>query len=86
MSKQGFIMGRIADERVRQNIRWGDQVHSWPVWMNILMEEVGEASISCLAAEFKDNDEDQELVRESFERELIQVAAVAVAILESLQK
>ena len=37
------ILGEVLDERVEQNKKWGAQGHSEPVWLCILLEEVGEA-------------------------------------------
>jgi hypothetical protein len=74
----------IDDERARQSAKWGG-VHAWgtgdcsspavrgPVKMTVLMEEVGEVARALL-----DGNADQ------LETELVQVAAVAVAWLESL--
>lgn len=38
------VMGRILDERRRQDKIWGPQHHEPAVWLAILMEEVGEAA------------------------------------------
>lgn len=62
----------IMEERSRQDAKWGEQNHSPLKWMLILMEEVGEASKAIL-----------ERNEAQYEREMIQIAAVAVAALES---
>ncbi len=31
-------------ERMRQEAKWGEQNHEWPMWLTILTEELGEAS------------------------------------------
>lgn len=38
------ILLEISDERELQNIQWGAQHHEPPMWLTILMEEVGEAA------------------------------------------
>ncbi len=40
----GGVLEEVADERERQNNKWGAQHHDIPMWLAILMEEVGEAS------------------------------------------
>jgi hypothetical protein len=40
----GDVLVEVADERVNQNVKWGAQAHDPPVWLAILMEEVGEAA------------------------------------------
>ena len=66
------ILQEIRDERARQDAKWGSQRHLPPyTWMTILMEEVGESAQAAL-------EEDP-----NYEVELVQVAAVAVAALES---
>ena len=66
------ILQEIRNERARQDAKWGSQRHLPPyTWMTILMEEVGESAQAAL-------EEDP-----NYEVELVQVAAVAVAALES---
>lgn len=72
-SKQEIILNEIRKERRRQDEKWGIQRHPQSVWMAILMEEVGEACKAFLESNL-DSD---------YRRELIQVAAVAVAAIES---
>ena len=80
MTKQKVIHEAIDAERKRQDILWGEQNHDAITWMNILLEEVGEAA-KCV------NDFDVKVdAREQYEVELIQVAAVAVAMIESYRR
>jgi len=72
---QADALYAIADERDRQDTKWGEQNHSDERWLAILTEEVGEASRDIL--------EDKP---DSLEVELQQVAAVAVAWLESIRR
>ena len=73
------IFDDILAERLRQDEMWGPQRHEWPIWSAILTEEVGEVAEACLRAHWG-MDADLDHLRE----ELIQVAAVAVHILERI--
>ncbi len=66
------ILQAIRDERARQDAKWGVQSHSPAVWLTILMEEVGEAAWASLEGD-----------PVGYSEELVQVAAVAIAALES---
>jgi len=63
------ILLEIVAERERQLEKWGPQEHSVDRWLVILMEEVGEACVAAFKGDWV-----------NFRDELIQVAAVAVAI------
>lgn len=65
------VLGEIVNERGRQDEEWGESNHHDLVWLPILMEEVGEVAKKALKAY------DKKTV--GFDRELIQVAAVAAA-------
>lgn len=70
------ILNSIVDERIRQDEKWGDQSRHPPTfWYAILGEEVGEVANAILH-------EDTRAVA----KELIQVAAVAVAWLETMER
>jgi NTP pyrophosphatase (non-canonical NTP hydrolase) len=69
------ILELITAERRTQDEKWGVQDHLPVKWMSILMEEVGEAAKAVL---------DNRPVE--YQRELIQVAAVAMAAIESLRR
>jgi hypothetical protein len=66
-----LVLREIQAERERQDIKWGQQDHDFGTWLQILMEEIGEAS--------KDN-----LDGRDPRGELIQCAAVLVNWIESL--
>jgi len=69
------ILQKVANERIRQDTKWGVQNHGPFVWLAILLEEVGEAAKAALeGSSFK------------YQDELIEVAAVAVAAVESLNR
>ena len=60
------VIAEILQERKHRNEKWGEQHHGAWYWLCVLMEEVGEAS--------KD--------WQQYRKELIHVAAVAVAAIE----
>jgi len=69
------VVGEVIQERERQNIEWVEQNHMPTVWLAMLMEEVGEAAKAIC-----------EIKLRNYRRELIQVAAVAIAAVESLDR
>ena len=71
------IYDEIKQERRNQNIKWGEQNHYPTYWMVILMEEVGEAA-QCLCG--------KSINYKNYRKEMIQVAAVAIAALECFDK
>lgn len=73
------IYSQIEAERLRQNELWGKQRHALDRWLTILTEEVGE-----VAKAMQGDDPDR--VEDEAEEELIQVAAVAVQIIERIQE
>lgn len=74
-SDQENILREIKQERILQNEKWGEQNHHLFLWLAILGEEVGEANKSALENKL-----------DEYREELIQVAAVAVAMLECLDR
>ena len=70
------IFDEIKNERVRQEEKWGEQNHQPPEWLMILGEEVGEVNKAALEAIFSNTR------LTGYREELIQVAAVAVAMIE----
>ena len=70
-------MDRVSEERYRQDVKWGIQNHAPLVWLAILGEEVGECNKAIL-----ENKEDFAALKD----ELIQVAAVAIAAVESIER
>lgn len=80
-----IVMADILNERHRQNGKWGEQNHKPIEWLAILGEEVGEATKEALEHHFKyKGDQTERLMR--LREELIQVSAVAVAMIESLDR
>lgn len=66
---------KIAEERLAQQKKWGTQNHLATYWAGILGEEFGEVCRCIIEGDFA-----------AARNELIQVAAVAVAFYESLDR
>jgi NTP pyrophosphatase (non-canonical NTP hydrolase) len=66
----------VVAERIQQDKKWGEQYHSPADWLMILGEEVGEANKAALEARFGHED------LRKYREELVQVAAVAIAMIE----
>ncbi len=73
------IIHEIVEERQRQKIKWGKQDHHPLEWLAILGEEVGEVNRAVLSFHFGGTADTQ-----NYRKELVQVAAVAIAAIESL--
>lgn len=89
------VLQEIREERMRQNNKFGDQSHNPIEWIAILTEEVGEAAKEAVDHHFKypvnkgDNPPnifDQKMRLRDYRKELIQVAAVAVQMVEDLDR
>ena len=74
MNKEKIVKFIMA-ERARQDEKWGEQNHDIYKWLAILGEEVGEANKAALENDYS------ELMQE-----LIQIGAVTVAMIESLER
>ncbi|WP_340074498.1 hypothetical protein [Leptobacterium sp. I13] len=84
MERKGTkVISEVIDERLSQDTKWGEQNHRPMEWLSILGEEVGEVNKACLETYFNypENGGYTEM-----RKEVIQVAAVAVAIVESLDR
>ena len=94
LSNQTKIIAEIVVERQKQDEKWGEQNHNPIEWSAILTEECGEVAKEALEYHFytKKNKassdsfvwKKEKLVK--YRTELIQVAAVALAMLESLDR
>jgi hypothetical protein len=67
----------VVGERLAQDAKWGEQNHPSEVWLAILSEEVGEMAKTMLPGEGTLYDTREEAV---------QVAAVAVAFVEAIDR
>ena len=74
MNKQEII-ACVFRERERQDEKWGEQNHDIYKWLAILGEEVGEANQAALEGQTN------KLIDE-----LVQIGAVAVAMIESIER
>ena len=79
-------MSDIASERIRQNRKWGVQYHNLPEWIAILTEEVGEASKEAVDYHFSNLNQSDKEILDRFRKELVQVAAVAVQVIEHIDE
>lgn len=82
ITTQSASVRRVLSERERQDAKWGEQNHDPFTWLAILEEEVGEFSQSALTARFGGNED----IAAGLHLEAIQVAAVALAIVECLER
>lgn len=71
----------VLKERDRQEHLWGEQNHTIFPWLAILQEEVGEMCHEAMAIYFDKQNRQKEL-----RTELVQVAAVALSMLECLDR
>lgn len=72
----------IIEERIRQDQKWGEQNHNPYTYLAILIEEVGEFSQAALQTQFGGKHGGFDHLRE----EAVQTAAVALAIVECLDR
>lgn len=72
----------LINERKCQDEKWGEQNHDPYTFLTILMEEIGEYAQACLQTQFGGSKGGVERMRQ----EAVQVAAVALAIVECLDR
>lgn len=77
----------VCVERIKQDVKWGEQNHSDFKWLSILMEEVGEVA-ECVNEDnpAKERLYSHEALESNMEYELIQVAAVCIAWIEAIRR
>lgn len=82
------ILEQVGEERGRQIAKWGDQSHrSVAEWLLILAEEFGEVSREVNELVFRGGDDTQQReLAARYRKEMVQVAAVAVAAISALDK
>lgn len=84
------LLGEIVKERLRQDQKWGEQNHTPAIWCTILGEEVGEVNKAALEAwAAKDSQGNQRWdvgMLAEYRKELIQVAAVAISMVQCLDR
>ena len=83
------VLHEVADERYRQDRRWGEQNHSPAYFFAILAEEHGEVAKEVVEYTFDEADGIIDGAPEVLARlrsELVQEAAVAVAFIEAIDR
>lgn len=95
---QQYAVRMLLEERVRQDAKWGEQNHGPSDWILILQEEIGEFAQRALQRKFGGHsmhhlvacsacgDMDGCHVPANLKCELIQAAAVALAMLECCER
>lgn len=83
----------VISERARQDAKWGEQNHDFTVWATVLGEEFGETCHAMLhyrsaagQAENVEGDTDPAAWLAKVRNEAVQTAAVAVAIVEFIDR
>lgn len=86
-SEQESVYKEISQERDRQDRKWGpEQDHTAVEWMNILGEEFGEAAKEANKLYWDESKEKRKEHALRYREETIHVAAVAVAMVENLNR
>jgi len=78
------VLREVAQERTRQDSKWGPQCHHPCEWLAILGEEFGEVCKASCEAHFAGYAKTGDWTE--YRKELIQLAAVAVAMVECLDR
>ena len=78
--KRLAVLMEIDRERMKQDAKWGEQNHDPYLYGAILVEEVGEAMQAALKSQWEGGDP------HALRAELVQVAAVAVAFIECVDR
>jgi NTP pyrophosphatase (non-canonical NTP hydrolase) len=80
------VLTEVGSERERQDRKWGPQNHGFAVWLMILAEEFGEVAKEANEFHFAKATDVQQERGANDREELVQVAAVAVAMIESYDR
>lgn len=81
------VLVDVYRERERQHATWGTQRHDYPVWLTVLlMEEVGEVAQAVWAAHTASTAACRRRELSAARAELVQVAAVAVVMIERMDE
>ena len=80
VSIRDAVLNQVDNERLKQDAMWGKQRHDRGTWLAILMEEVGEVAQAMQVNQSWGKKTDAG----DLYAELVQVAAVAVAIAEQV--
>ncbi|BFH71914.1 hypothetical protein J27TS7_08350 [Paenibacillus dendritiformis] len=86
-NRMNEVLAAVAYERRRQDSKWGEQNHQPPLWIGILGEEFGELCEAINETVFDNGAEARKKGGyENMRAEAIQLAAVAVAFVEYLDR
>lgn len=89
------IFNEVRSECERQDRKWGIQDHNAVEWVAILTEEVGEVAKEAVDFHFANGDVDPKMKAgpnlqrhriENYRKEMIQVAAVAIQAIASMDR
>ncbi len=76
------VLASVMHERLQQDEKWGVQNHSDLAWLAVLAEEFGEAAQVVVESSVPPDARPSP----NLERELVQVAAVAIAWIECIRR
>ena len=85
----GDVVREVYEERTRQETKWGEQNHEREVYFTILAEEFGEVAKEVVELHAYNGPTGAVAYRDRMKNlrtELIQTAAVAVAMIECLER
>lgn len=82
--KESVALLDVKHERKRQDAKWGEQNHKPATWLMILGEEVGEANKAALESLI--NGQYSPALIRKYRDEMVHVAAVALAAIESFDR
>ena len=74
----------IIMERIKQDVKWGEQNHNDFEWLSILTEEFGEAGKA--VCEQLSTNYSKLVLRENLEIELVQIAAVCINWIQCIRR
>lgn len=80
------VLEEVRNERFAQDQKWGTQDHEAAKYLAILGEEFGEAAKEVVEMTFTNSDEQRAKHAANLREELVQTAAVAVAMVEALDR
>ncbi len=78
------VLTDVRHERCVQDSRWGEQNHDPATWLAVLTEEVGELAQAVLADRYGRDDHNSRQM--GMRAEAVQIAAVAIAFVEYLDR
>jgi len=84
--KMWAVLEAIGRERQLQDIKWGEQNHAPADYLAILSEEVGEVAKEVVEANSAKTPKAKKDRLRNYRTELIQTAAVAVAMVECIDR